>query len=115
LLENELLTKIKKQPNNVSFDDVMQVINDNYHYSPVSFVNGTLKNQASTNEGSCKIFSFATLHSLNKAQTLACFGRYYRDDVLGSPNGEDHGNIRNFISSGWDGIKFSSLALAANY
>jgi len=114
LLENELLTKIKQQASEVSFEEVMQVINDNYQYSPVSFVNGTLKNQASTNEGSCKIFSFAKLHFLNKEQTLACFGRYYRDDVLGKPNGSDHGNIRNFISSGWDGIKFTSLALTIN-
>ena len=111
MFENELLVKIKNQPTEVTFEEVMQVINDNYQYTPTSFINGALENQASKNEGSCKIFSFATLHNLNEEQTLNCFGRYYREDVLGNPEGDDHGNIRHFISSGWHGIKFTSLAL----
>ncbi len=114
MLENQLIVKIKQQPESITFEQVMQVITDNYHYTPTSFVNGALENQASSNEGSCKIFSFAQMHALTQAQTLNCFGRYYREDVLGNPNGDDHGNIRNFINSGWQGIKFLSLALSAN-
>ncbi|MCJ8318502.1 MAG: HopJ type III effector protein [Colwellia sp.] len=114
MLENKLILKIKQQPLNVNFDEVIQVIEDNYQYTPTLFINGALENQASTNEGSCKIFSFAKLHALSQEQTLNCFGRYYREDVLGYPNGTDHGNIRNFINSGWDGLKFSSLALKAS-
>jgi len=111
MLENDLIIKIKNQAIAVTFEEVMQVINDNYLYTPTSFVNGALENQASTNEGSCKIFSFAKLHALSQEQTLNCFGHYYRDDVLGNPATNDHGNIRSFINSGWSGIHFSSQVL----
>lgn len=107
----QLIEVIKNDPSNIAFENVISVIEANYHYTPTSFKNGDLENQASTNEGSCKIFAFAQLNDLSKAETLACFGRYYRDDVLGNPNGNDHGNIRNFINSGWNGISFSSQAL----
>jgi hypothetical protein len=30
---------------------------------------------------------------------------------LANPAGTDHGNIRNFILTGWSGVKFDSLAL----
>jgi hypothetical protein len=39
------------------------------------------------------------------------FGTYYRNDVLANPTGTDHGNIRNFMLSGWSEIKFDSPAL----
>jgi len=107
----EFLSKIKQQEENIEFEQVMQVINDNYHYHPVFFTNGELVNEAGTNEGSCKIFYFAQLNELNQQQTLACFGRYYREDVLAKPTGSDHANIRNFIKTGWQGIDFTSVAL----
>ena len=49
MLENDLIIKIKNQAIDVTFEEVMQVINDNYLYTPTSFVNGVLDNQASTN------------------------------------------------------------------
>ena len=53
-------------------------------------------------------------HSSHVADTLELFGRFYRDDVLGKPDGDDHGNIRNFMKSGWDGVSFpDGLALKA--
>lgn len=107
----QLLTKVAEQGETVEFSEVMQVVTDNYQYSPSRFTNGELINEAGTNEGSCKLFSFAQLHGLSKQQTLACFGAYYRDDVLSKPDGDDHGNIRNFILTGWDGITFDSQAL----
>ncbi|MDO6489262.1 HopJ type III effector protein [Colwellia sp. 6_MG-2023] len=107
-----LLTQIKQQSATVEFEQVMQVIKDSYNYQPTSFTNGELVNQAGANEGSCKIFYFAQLNELNQQQTLACFGRYYREDVLENPLGDDHGNIRNFIKTGWQGIKFDAIALA---
>ena len=107
----KLLTQIKQQEQSVTFEQVMQVINDNYHYQPAVFTNGELVNEAGTNEGSCKIFYFAQLNNLNPQQTLACFGRYYREDVLLNPTGNDHGNIRNFMKTGWQGIEFKSVAL----
>jgi len=108
-----LLSQISKSADEVSFEQVMQVITDNYNYAPTSFKNGDAVNESGTNEGSCKIFYFAQLHALTEQQTLACFGRYYRDDVLANPAGEDHSNIRNFIKTGWQGIKFDAVALTA--
>ena len=107
------LAQIEQQVEQIEFEQVMQVIKDNYHYEPVTFSNGKLVNEAGTNEGSCKIFYFAQLNNLNQQQTLACFGRYYREDVLANPAGNDHGNIRNFIKTGWQGIEFTSAALQA--
>jgi len=109
----QLLTKITEQPEAVAFAEVMQVITDNYQYTPSRFSNGELVNEAGSNEGSCKLFAFAQLHRLTELQTLACFGTYYRDDVLPKPQGDDHGNIRNFMLSGWSGIVFDSTPLTA--
>ena len=52
-------------------------------------------------------------NGLDQEQTLTCFGDYYRKDVLEHPEGSDHANIRNFIKSGWSGIKFETQALKA--
>ena len=107
----DLLAKIKQQEKSIEFVQVMQVIKENYHYQPALFTNGELTNEAGTNEGSCKIFYFAQLNELSPQQTLSCFGCYYREDVLANPAGIDHGNIRNFIKTGWQGIEFNSVAL----
>ncbi|WP_188863865.1 HopJ type III effector protein, partial [Aliivibrio fischeri] len=45
--------------------------------------------------------------------TLACFGQYYRHDVLENPQGDDHQNIRNFMVTGWAGVQFKTQALQA--
>ena len=111
---NTFLEKIR---NNipVSFNDSIAVISEYYHYQPTEFSNGlheqTILNTAGTNEGSCKIFAFASLHQFNEQQTLNLFGDYYRVDVLGNPDGSDHQNIRNFIRYGWQGIHFKGTAL----
>jgi hypothetical protein len=68
-------------------------------------------NQAGSNEGSCKIFAFATTEGLSEAETLACFGKYYREDVLQNPQVSDHANIRTFMRHGWKGIRFEQSAL----
>lgn len=105
------LVQVTQQESTIEFEQVMQVITDNYQYQPTLFTNGELVNEMGTNEGSCKIFYFAQLNKLSPEQTLACFGRYYREDVLANPNGNDHGNIRNFMQTGWQGIEFKSVAL----
>ncbi len=109
----QLLSQLNSNVDEVSFEQVMQVIGDNYSYTPSAFKNGEVSNASGTNEGSCKIFTFAKLNNLNEQQTLACFGRFYREDVLGNPAGDDHGNIRNFIKTGWQGIEFDGVALTA--
>jgi hypothetical protein len=98
-----------------SFHETMLVITENYYYHPTAFSNGqgdkAVKNPPGTNEGSCKIFAFAQLHGLDKEQTLSLFGDFYRVDVLQNLDGDNHHNIRNFMTFGWDGIKFEGKAL----
>ncbi len=106
-----LLEKLASSPETVEFDEVISAIKSQYDYSAASFTNGDAINEAGSNEGSCKIFAFAKLNDLNEAQTLACFGKYYRHDVLENPDGEDHANIRNFMQHGWAGINFEKDAL----
>ncbi len=98
----------------VNFEDTMAVISEHYTFTPCSYRNGTgetmIKNAVGQNEGSLKIFSFAYLNRLDEELTLQCFGRFYQD-VLDTPEGKNHKNIRNFIRTGWGGVKFSSQAL----
>lgn len=112
---NELIEKINTQPDSIDFAEVIQTIEVTYNYTPTRFSNGTgvnsITNEAGTNEGSCKIFAFGKLNNLDEKQTLACFGEYYRDDVLDHPDNNDHTNIRNFMVHGWKGIKFEGEAL----
>jgi hypothetical protein len=105
------INTLKSQPDTISFADTMAVIEATYHFTPMAFSNGNTQNAADTNNGSCKIFAFGLLNGLSADQTLACFGDYYRVDVLGHPNGDDHQNIRNFMQSGWEGIQFEGNAL----
>lgn len=109
----ELIERVRSNPDSIEFEQVMQVIEENYHYTPTRFRNGDVINEAGTNEGSCKVFAFGQLNGLSEMETLALFGRYYREDVLGNPAGEDHANIRNFILDGWLGITFDGVALQA--
>lgn len=106
---------VEKLDNNSGYDfeDTIAVITANYDYTPTRFTNGDLVNDAGTNEGSCKIFAFAQINQLSEQQTLNCFGRFYRNDVLENPQASDHGNIRNFMVHGWSGISFGQPALTA--
>ena len=108
----DFISQLDSNNESISFEQVMQVISENYNYLPATFTNGELVNKAGTNEGSCKIFYFAELNGLTVKQTLACFGRFYRDDVVNNPQGDDHGNIRNFMQTGWNKLKFNSVALS---
>ncbi|NDP27203.1 MAG: HopJ type III effector protein [Flavobacterium sp.] len=105
------LEKLKQTPNTITFPETIAVIEENYDFTPTTFDNGTQHNEAGQNSGSCKLFAFAQLHNLSQAETLACFGAYYFEEVKGNPTGTNHQNIRNFITLGWDGIKFEGEAL----
>jgi hypothetical protein len=98
-------------PETISFDDSITVIENNYSFKETAFTNGEARNEAGQNNGSCKIFAFGHLNNLTEEQTLNCFGDYYRNDVLGNPDGDDHPNIRNFIKQGWPGVSFDGEAL----
>jgi hypothetical protein len=114
---NTLLTQLVTAPDQIVFADVLATIAANYTYTPQTFTNGvgddSVTNPAGTNEGSCKLFAFAQRQGLNEAQTLACFGEHYRD-VLATPAGTNHANIRTFMRHGWAGIHFDGEALQAN-
>jgi len=113
----QLLSQLANTPETVTFSQVIDVIHAHYDYTPTRFTNGEgeskVSNEAGSNEGSCKIFAFAQLHELDAQKTLNCFGNYYREDVLKSPHGSDHENIRNFMRFGWAGIDFSGQALVS--
>ena len=105
------LEKLKQAPESITFSETIAVIELHYDFTPTAFENGIQHNAAGENSGSCKIFAFAELQKLTPEETLACFGAYYFEDVLGNPNGTDHQNIRNFMKTGWDGIAFYGSAL----
>lgn len=107
----KFVDQIQHSPETIEFSDVIGAIDEMYDFAPTSFQNGETFNEAGKNSGSCKLFSFAKMQHLTENQTLACFGAFYRNDVLENPAGTDHQNIRNFIKFGWDGIKFEGQAL----
>jgi len=107
------LEQLEENPKSITFQDTINVIEENYDFEPTAFKNGNQQNDSGENNGSCKIFSFAKLQNLSKDATLACFGSYYFEDVLKNPDGNDHQNIRNFMQFGWDGIHFEGDALYA--
>jgi len=109
---SDFLDKLNTTPESVEFADTMAVIEANYTFVETAFKNGDTNNEAGSNSGSCKLFAFAQVNDLSQDATLACFGDYYRKDVLENLNGVDHANIRNFIKYGWDGIIFEGKALS---
>ena len=106
----QLREQLQSAPETVQFDQVQQTIAAHYHYTPSAFDNGAgddnVHNGAGSNEGSCRLFAFARAQGFDARQTLHCFGHFYRDHVLGHPDGSDHANIRTFMRHGWDGIRF---------
>ncbi len=105
------LEKLKSTPEAVTFVETIAVIEENYTFTPTAFQNGLQHNAAGENSGSCKLFAFAKLQQLTETETLACFGAYYSEEVLGNPSGTNHQNIRNFMKTGWSGIQFEGEAL----
>lgn len=105
----ELIKKVK-QAEVLNFSDVVETIDASYNFTPTKFTNGSVTNEANTNNGSCKVISFAKLNELKVAETLFLFGEHYQK-VVDTPNEEDHQNIRNFIKFGWEGIHFEDYAL----
>jgi len=108
---DDFLKKLESTPDKMDFNELITLVDSHYTFSETAFDNGDLHNSAGENSGSCKLFSFAKLNNLDKDQTLACFGEYYRNDVLQHPDADNHQNIRNFMKTGWKGISFDKEAL----
>jgi len=94
------------------FKAVIEFIDTYYLHQPTAFKNGALYNEATQNQGSAKVFTFAQLQKLDKEDTLYLFAEHYRS-VLENPDGTDHQNIRQFMIHGWPGIVFEGQALVA--
>lgn len=103
--------KLRNTPKDINFSETINVIEDNYVFTPAAFKNGDLQNSSTENLGSCKVFSFALKQQLTKEEALACFGQYYFIDVLENPKGTDHQNIRNFMNTGFKGLIFENERL----
>lgn len=106
----QFIDKLKTTPNKISFSETMKVIDDNYNFTPTAFKNGVITNEASQNNGSCKLFAFAKLQNFTKQETLFCFGEHYQN-VLNDENGTSHQNIRNFMKTGFEGLFFEGVVL----
>ena len=115
LSPDAFIAELNNPEQNIDFEDCIAMINTHYHYTPTRFINGLSEtkviNEAGQNEGSCRIFAFAQLMSLDQRMTLLCFGRFYQQ-VKATPEGTDHQNIRNFMKDSWAGIHFDGKALA---
>ena len=111
---NEQITTLIKnlKTNSLSFKDVIEFIENRYHHQPTAFKNGDVNNEATQNQGSAKVFTFAQLSDLSKEDTLYLFAEHYQS-VLNNPSGSDHQNIRQFMIHGWPGISFDGKALSA--
>eukprot|EP00239_Pterosperma_sp_CCMP1384_P006988 CAMPEP_0197857278 /NCGR_PEP_ID=MMETSP1438-20131217/30180_1 /TAXON_ID=1461541 /ORGANISM="Pterosperma sp., Strain CCMP1384" /LENGTH=415 /DNA_ID=CAMNT_0043473055 /DNA_START=14 /DNA_END=1261 /DNA_ORIENTATION=- len=99
----------------VQFDEIMALIAEAYSFKPQKFSVGLgteleIVNESGTNTGSCKVFSFAQMHSLSKDATLALFCQHYQS-VLEDPEGDAHRNIRAFMLAGWEGFEMAESGL----
>lgn len=107
----QFIEELTLNPEKIEFAQTIETIENDYIFTATAFNNGGVSSKAGSNEGSCKILAFAQLNKLSKDQTLACFGHYYREDVLGYPEGEDHANIRQLMRTGLDAVSFDAFPL----
>ena len=105
-----LLKKLKD--GSILFKDVIAFIENYYQHQTTAIKNGDLQNEATQNQGSAKVFTFAKLNTLSKEDTLTLFAEHYKS-VIENPDGTDHQNIRQFMIHGWAGIAFEGQALLA--
>lgn len=110
-MRDQLITLLSGlKTNSVQFSDVISFIESYYQHQATAFKNGETFNEATQNQGSAKVFSFAQLNNLGKEDTLLLFAEHFQN-VVSNPSGTDHQNIRQFMIHGWDGIKFEGEAL----
>ena len=102
---------------NVKFTEVMAKIDELYDHNPqFGYSSGVgtdgfeTENKAGTNMGSNKVFYFAKMHDFTEEMTLRLFCEHYQD-VLDTPDGQSHLNIRSFMKNGWAGVRFEGETL----
>jgi len=106
----ELMAALYQHPETLMFSEVIAAIDSEFDFTPSAFTNGSLHNQETENQGSCKILCFAHKANLSEGHTLALFAEHYRD-VIADPNGTTHQNIRQFMTRGWMGVSFAKKPL----
>jgi hypothetical protein len=99
----------------VKFNEVMAKVDECYDFSPTAYTSGKgtpkeTTNAAGTNNGSCKTFYFARMHGLSEVGAVRLFCEHYKD-VLDTPDGDSHANIRAFMVNGYEGLAFEGEAL----
>ncbi|BES72532.1 hypothetical protein RE428_35500 [Marinobacter nanhaiticus D15-8W] len=92
------------------FEDTLALIDRFFDATPTAFRNGPVANEPDENTASCRILALGQLAGLSEQQTLACFGRHYHT-VIDDPAGTGHANIRQFMSTGWSGVRFEGRPL----
>ena len=103
---------------NVKFTEVMQKIDELYDHNPqFGYSSGVgteggfeTRNEAGVNVGSNKVFYFAKMHGFTEEMTLRLFCEHYQN-VLETPDGTSHLNIRSFMKNGWEGVRFDGETL----
>ena len=110
MTQDEYLEALKSGAS-IEFEELISIIDKQYHYTSAAFTNGDMENSKDENQNSAKLFCFAAMYQLTELETLNCFGQYYQE-VLNTPDGDSHPNIRNFITYGWSGLKFNSPVLS---
>lgn len=100
-------SNVEMSADDLTFEEVMEVINENYEPQLLEFKNGDIVNKPGENDGSARILSYAALSNFDKETTLKLWGQYYRE-VLADPDGDSHQNIRNFMKYGWEGVPFEN-------
>jgi hypothetical protein len=108
------------------FEEFIALCDEQYEYGLIEFKNGEVINKPGENDGTAKVLSYAALAGFDKDMTLKVsrmvilwqfvrretifssyilpgtialiqlWGQYYRD-VIATPDGNDHPNIRNFL------------------
>lgn len=92
------------------FADTLAFIEAHYDYRPSGFVNGSVHNASTENQGSCKVLAMAQDLALTDEQALHCFAEHYAS-VLADPDGSAHANIRALMDTGLAGVRFESFPL----
>lgn len=110
---SEFRTRLESGDN--QFSETLALVEKWYDFHPSAFKNGldeqAVNNEKGTNEGSLKVFALGRLNGFTPEQALLSFGEHYRD-VLATPEGSDHQNIRQFMRHGWPGIAFENAPLS---
>lgn len=110
---HSFLSQLRNDPSSIAFQQSIDLIDQTYHFQAQAFTVGAQVNAQGQNQGSCKLLAFGKTQQLSVEETLMLFGHFYRQEVLGNPDGQDHQNIRQLRLVGWSGVSFAAEPLTA--